>query len=116
MQTALIEIVKKAYKMGIPMAASTDGSYGDGDDTARVRIQHDMEDMIECGFTTMEAITAATLNAARVLGVDSRVGTIAEGLEADLIVVDRNPAEDFRALYEPLLVISNGKVAMNRIY
>jgi imidazolonepropionase-like amidohydrolase len=116
MQTALREIVKKAYKMGIPMAASTDGSYGDGDDTARVRIQHDMEDFVECGFTTMEAITAATRNAAQVLGIDSRVGTIAKGLEADLVVLDRSPLDDLRALYEPLVVITDGRVAVNRIY
>jgi imidazolonepropionase-like amidohydrolase len=116
MMTALREVVKKAHKMGIPMAASTDGSYGDGDDTARVRIQHDMEDFVECGFTTMEAITAATQNAAQVLGIDSRVGTIAKGLEADLIVLDRSPLEDLRALYEPLVVITDGRVAVNRIY
>jgi imidazolonepropionase-like amidohydrolase len=116
MQTALRDVVRKAKAMGIVMAASTDGSYGDGDDTARVRVQHDMEHMIECGFTAMEAIVAATRNGARALGVDSRTGTIATGLEADLIVLDRNPLEDFKVMFEPLVVISNGEVVLNRIY
>jgi imidazolonepropionase-like amidohydrolase len=51
-----------------------------------------------------------------VLGIESRTGAIAPGLEADLLVVDRNPLEDFRVLYEPLVVVNNGKVVLNRIY
>jgi imidazolonepropionase-like amidohydrolase len=116
MQTALREVVRKAKKAGITIVASTDGSYGDGDDTARVRVQHDMEHLIEVGFSPMEAIVAATQNGARLLGIESRTGTVAPGLEADLIVLDRNPLEDFRVLYEPLVIISNGQIALNRIY
>jgi imidazolonepropionase-like amidohydrolase len=116
MQTALRDVVRKAHAMGIPLAASTDGSYGDGDDTARVRVQHDMEEMVAVGLTPLEAITAATGTSARVLGIDDRTGTIAPGLEADLIVVERNPLEDTRSLYEPLLVVTNGRIALDRIY
>jgi imidazolonepropionase-like amidohydrolase len=116
MQTALRNVVRKAKSMGIIMAASTDGSYGDGDDTARVRVQHDMDHMIECGFTPTEAIVAATQNGARLMGIESRTGTIAAGLEADLIVLDRNPLEDFKVTFEPLVVINNGTVALNRIF
>ena len=64
----------------------------------------------------MEAIVAATQTGARLLGIESRTGTVAPGLEADLIVLDRNPLEDFRVLFEPLMVISNGEIAVNRIY
>jgi imidazolonepropionase-like amidohydrolase len=116
MQPAIRAVARKAREKGIMIAAATDGSYGDGDDTARVRVQHDMEEMLACGFTPMEAIAAATRNGARVLGIDSRTGTLAPGMEADLMAVDRNPLEDFRAIYEPLLVINNGKVSLNRIY
>lgn len=116
MQTALQEVVRKARALGIPIAASTDGSYGDGDDTARVRVQHDMEEMLALGLSPMEAIVAATANGARVLDIDSRVGTIEIGKEADLIVVDRDPLADFRVLYEPLVVVNNGRIALNRIY
>jgi imidazolonepropionase-like amidohydrolase len=116
MQKALRDVVKKAHAMGIGIAASTDGSYGDGDDTARVRVQHDIEEMVEVGMTPLEAITAATRTAARVLGIDDRTGTVAVGLEADLIVVERNPLLDTRSLYEPLLVVTNGRVALDRVY
>jgi imidazolonepropionase-like amidohydrolase len=116
MQPALRAVVRKAREMGIGIAASTDGTYGDGDETARVRVQHDMEHMLEIGFSPMEAIVAATRNGARVLAIENRTGTIAEGLEADLIVLDRNPLEDFRVLFEPLVIVNNGKVFSNRIY
>jgi imidazolonepropionase-like amidohydrolase len=116
MQPALREVVRKAHGMGIPLAAATDGSYGDGDDTARVRVQHDVEQMVEVGMTPLQALSAATLNGARVLGIEDRTGTIAVDREADLIVIDRNPLEDLRALFEPLLVVTNGKVVVDRLY
>jgi imidazolonepropionase-like amidohydrolase len=116
MQPALREVVKKAIALGIPIAAATDGSYGDGEDTARVRVQHDIEHMVEVGMTPLQAISAATANGARVLGIDERTGIIAVDREADLIVVDRNPIEDLRVLHEPLLVVTNGKVVLDRLY
>ena len=116
MQPALREVVRKAHGMGIPLAAATDGSYGDGDDTARVRVQHDVEQMVEVGMTPLQALSAATLNGARVLGIEDRTGTIEVDREADLIVIDRNPLEDLRALFEPLLVVTNGKVVVDRLY
>jgi len=116
MQTALRRVVRRAKGMGIVIAAATDGSFGSGEDTARVRIQHDMEQMVAIGFSPMDAIVAATRNGARALGIEARTGSITVGLEADLIVLDRSPLEDFRAVFEPLVVITDGKVALNRIY
>ncbi len=116
MQPALRAVVTKAHALGISIAAATDGSYGDGDDTARVRVQHDVEQLVEVGLTPLEALIAATRNGARVLGIDGRTGTIAVDREADLIVVDRNPLEDLRVLHEPLLVVTDGKVVVDRLY
>jgi imidazolonepropionase-like amidohydrolase len=64
----------------------------------------------------MQAITAATLNSARVLGIESRTGSIAAGLEADLLVVARDPREDTSTLFEPMLIINNGELVLNRLY
>jgi imidazolonepropionase-like amidohydrolase len=72
--------------------------------------------MVEVGMTPLQAISAATANGARVLGIDERTGIIAVDREADLIVVDRNPIEDLRVLHEPLLVVTNGKVVLDRLY
>ena len=115
MMKPLREVVRKAKALGIVIAASTDGSYGDGDDTARVRVAHDMEELVGCGFTPLQAITAATRDAARVLGIETRTGTVAVGLEADLLVVDRNPLTDTTTLFEPMLVVTDGRVALNRL-
>lgn len=106
---------RRARELGITVAASTDGSYGDGDSTAGVRVAHDIAALREdCGFTALEAIQAATLNGARVLGIEARTGTIRPGLEADLLVVERDPLHDDAALFEPLLVVSDGRVAFER--
>jgi len=116
MQTALREVVRKAHLMGIPIVASTDGSYGSDGDTARVRVAHDMEELISVGLTPLEAITAATSTSAELLGVSDRTGRVEAGLEADLIVLDRDPLADPRVLYEPLIIVNNGDVVINRYY
>lgn len=115
MMAPLRGAVRKARLLGIPIAAATDGSYADGDDTGRIRVAHDMELMVQaCGFTPLEAITAATAIGARVLDIARRTGTLVPGLEADLVVLDRNPLEDTTALFEPLLVVADGKVVVDR--
>ncbi len=116
MQPDIQNVVRRAKALGVTIAAATDGSYGEDSDTARIRVAHDMEEMLTCGFTPMEAIVAATRNGARVLQIENRTGTIAVGKEADLLVVDRNPLEQFVTLFEPLLVVNNGKVVLNRLY
>ncbi|MEX2150156.1 MAG: amidohydrolase family protein [Steroidobacteraceae bacterium] len=106
---------RRARELGITVAASTDGSYGDGDSTAGIRVAHDIAALREdCGFTPLESILAATLNGARVLGIDARTGAIRPGLEADLLVVERDPLRDGSALFEPLLVVSDGLVRFER--
>ena len=51
---------------------------------------------------------------ARSLGIDARTGTIRPGLEADLLVVERDRLRDGSAPFEPLLVVSDGRVAFER--
>ena len=79
MQGVVRGAVKRARALGIPIAAATDGSYGDGEDSARVRVADDIEALIGAGLTPMEAIVAATRTGARLLGIDSRTGRVAVG-------------------------------------
>jgi imidazolonepropionase-like amidohydrolase len=65
-------------------------------------------------MTPLEAIRAATSVAADLLGVGSRTGSLTPGYEADLILVEANPLQDIRALADVLVVISNGRIALNR--
>ena len=105
--------VRKAHALGITIAAATDGSYADKDDTGRIRIAHEIEILREhIGFTPLESITAATLNGARVIGIEGRTGSIRVGLEADLVAYDGDPLADSKSFFEPRLVVSDGKIAV----
>jgi len=115
MHRPLRDAVRKAHARGIVIAAGSDGSYGDGDDTARVRPAHEVEELVACGLTPMQAIVAATHNAARVLGIEHRTGTVATGMEADLLVVERDPLLDTTTLFEPMLVINDGVIVLDRL-
>ncbi len=104
--------VRRAHAMGIVIAASTDGSYAD-DDIGGIRVAHDIALLREFGgMTPLESITAATLNGARVIGIESRTGTIRVGLEADLVAYDGDPLADGNTLFEPRLVVSDGRIVV----
>ena len=81
-----------------------------------MRPAHEIEELVAVGLTPAEAISAATYQSARALGIDHRTGSIAVGLEADLLVVERDPRADTSTLYAPLFVVSNGRSVVNRLY
>ncbi len=56
--------------------------------------QRQLELLVEAGFTPLEALTIGTRNGARYLGQDKRIGTIAAGMQADLVVVAGDPSRD----------------------
>ena len=102
--------VRKAHALGVPIAASTDGSYAE-DDIGDLRVAHDIALLREFGgLAPLESITAATLNGARVMGIESRTGTIRVGMEADLVAYDGDPLADATTLFEPRLVVSDGRI------
>lgn len=66
--------------------------------------------MVDLGLTPLEAIRAATHDAARNLDLHEHIGAIREGMRADLILVDGEAAEDIGAVGRPLLVAKDGLV------
>ena len=54
--------------------------------------QRQLELLVEAGFTPLEAISIGTLNGAKYLGLDARIGTLAAGKQADLIVINGDPS------------------------
>ncbi len=68
-----------------------------------------MELLVQAGLTPMEAIQAATVNAARFLGVDDRYGTLTPGKVADLIVLHADPLADITNSRKIDAVWMNGK-------
>lgn len=71
-------------------------------------LHRELQNLVDAGLTPVEAIKAATLNAAIALRIDSEKGTIASGKIADLVVVDGNPDEDISAIGNTLLVFKEG--------
>lgn len=70
--------------------------------------QREVELLVEAGFTPVGAIRIATLNGAQFLGEGERIGSIAPGKVADLVLVNGNPAADIKAIENVVTVFKNG--------
>jgi imidazolonepropionase-like amidohydrolase len=108
----LEQAIRDAHRIGVRIATGAD-SYYDNESVNRVSLE--VMHLNRLGLSPFEALQAATVNAAELLGIGDRTGRIAEGYEADLVLVPGNPLEDIRVLQDPLLVISNGDIALKRI-
>ncbi len=106
------ETAAHAWKMGVTIIAGTDTGYGPNSNR---RMPHEIAELVGIGMTPMEAIKAATSAAAACIGIEKRTGSIRPGLDADLIVVERNPLDDIVNLQDILVVVNNGKVVLNRL-
>lgn len=97
-----LALVGELHKAGVRIVAGTD----------QVVPGHSLHREIElynqAGLTPMEAIQAATLVPAQVMGVDKEVGTVEVGKRADLILLDANPLEDIHNIRSVGYVIANG--------
>lgn len=98
------ERLRMAYQAGVRIAAGTDA------DNPRATIAKECELLTEIGMSPLEAITAATLTPAQILGLDDRLGTIETGKIADLVLVSGNPAENIQDLAKVEAVIQDGKM------
>ncbi len=98
--------IKKAVAAKVPIALGTDaGVIAHGTNAREFQL------MVEWGgMPAMEAIKAGTSNAARLLGVDDKVGTLEGGKLADIVAVAGDPLADIRLLQKPLLVMRNGVI------
>lgn len=62
-------------------------------------------------FDDLEMLKQATINSAKIVGLNDQIGTVKVGKLADLIIVDGNPDKDYRAMTKPMIhVIRNGEV------
>jgi imidazolonepropionase-like amidohydrolase len=94
---------------GLKIIMGTDATAGAHGQNAReiaYRVQ-------QAGQPPMDAIAGATSLAAEALGLGDRVGALAPGFEADLIVVDGNPLTDIAALRRVVFVMKGGTVYKN---
>ena len=97
-------VVARAAKAGVKIALGTDAPaipHGKG--------ATELIAMVNRGLTPLEALQAATVNAAELIDADDR-GRIAPGLLADLIAVAGNPLEDIKVMSDVRLVMKGGRV------
>ena len=96
---ATIARIKRARELGVPIVFGTDGGVLPHGQNAR-----ELDALRAAGMTTLEAIRAATIDAARLVGLENRVGAVDPGFEADLVAV--------RSLepFEVTVVIARGRV------
>ena len=97
---------RRAHQAGARIAFGTDGAvYPHGDNAKQFAY------MVEYGMTPLEAIQAATVHAAELLGWADRVGALEPGKFADLIAVAGDPLADVALLEKVGFVMKGGKVA-----
>jgi len=103
-------VFKKAKEMGVKIAFGTDLCFHDSFGTNA----RELELMVEAGMHEAEALTSATQTAANCLGLQDHIGTLSEGKVADIVAFPGNPFQNIVATRQPLLVITRGRVVLNR--
>jgi imidazolonepropionase-like amidohydrolase len=95
----------RAYKAGVKIAFGTDTGVSPHGENA-----HEFELMVEGGMPPMEAILTATRNAAQLLKIDDRLGTLEVGKLADVVAVEGNPLDEIGVMKQVVFVMKEGQV------
>lgn len=66
------------------------------------------------GLSKQEVLSSATYKAAKILGVEKKLGSVKKGYIADLVLVNGDPIKDLNVLTDPCLVLKDGEVVFNR--
>jgi imidazolonepropionase-like amidohydrolase len=94
-----------ALDAGVTIANGSDvGVFAHGDNARELEI------LVEYGMTPVQALTAATATAARVLGLERTIGTVSVGALADLVLVQGDPTSQISAIRNVRLVLQRGAV------
>ena len=93
-------------QMGVRLVAGTDAGINN---TPHHQYVSGLEHLVTLGFQPAEVLAMATTDAANALGLGATTGRLAAGYEADIIVVDGDPAADISALGRLRRVIARGR-------
>jgi imidazolonepropionase-like amidohydrolase len=103
---------KRALAAKVKMVFGTDataGAHGRNAEELVYRVK-------DGGQKPMDAIVTATSRSAESLRLDKQIGTIAPGMEADIIATDGNPLQDITAVRRVTFVMRGGKVYKNEVH
>jgi imidazolonepropionase-like amidohydrolase len=112
MMPRLKDAIARAHKAGVRIVAGSDTGYGP---SSVARLSIEIANLVEAGMPPLAALQSATTVNAQMLMREQQIGRVAVGFEADVVVVERNPIDQISTLQDPLLVISNGRVGVDRL-
>jgi len=98
----MVELLGRMHQAGVPIVAGTDG--------AGIELVHELEIYVSAGFTPAEALAAATIVPARLVGQDASTGSITAGKAADLVLVEGDPSQRIGDLRQTRVVMLDGKL------
>jgi len=104
---ALFGAVDLAHRAGVSIVFGTDGGV-----LPHGRNAEEFSALVRAGLSPLEAIRAATVSAATAFRLQDSVGTVRNGMVADLVAVRRDPLLDVQTLSRPVFVMSRGKVVL----
>lgn len=99
-EEAFLYSIGAAYRAGVRIAAGSDSD---------LLTQEILELLVSAGLTPLDALRAATVNAAAALGVEDRLGSIREGAIADLVIVEGDPLMDISDTKRVWGVVKDGR-------
>ena len=101
----MIEFVGRLHKAGVTVLPGTDAIPG-------FTLHRELELYVQAGMTPGEALRSATWTSASVGRVAQDRGKIAEGMAADLVIVEGDPTVDINAVRKAVLVVARGRVVL----
>ena len=97
------QCLNQVYQSGkIRYTIGTDANHG--------LLYKELEYAVDGGATTLDAVKAVTVNAAKMCGLEKKTGQLAVGLKADIIAVDEDPMANVSALKDVCFVMKSGKI------
>lgn len=101
-----LELVREMKRAGVRILAGTDGPYPQGGQA----LHSELELLVEAGLTPLQALQAASRDAARAMGVTKDVGTLEVGKTADLVLLDADPLNDISNTRKINAVVLHGQL------
>ena len=98
------QIVETLNKNGVTIVAGTDMGF------PGYSVCRELELYVAAGLTTMEAVQTATIIPARVMKLESSLGSVEEGKNADLVILNGNPLEDIRNIRKVFRIVKDGQL------
>jgi imidazolonepropionase-like amidohydrolase len=96
----MLDLLNRMHQAGVPIVAGTDG--------AGIEIVHELEIYVQAGFSTADALAAATIVPARLVGQEAKTGSIKVGKAADLVLVEGDPSTKIGDLRQTRVVMLDG--------